>query len=73
MKRQQCSIGGCAAPSVAGLQRGAGKCQYHWNAGVWGREWADHVRRMGANGAPPAAEIPDREGEKMAGAGIAVP
>lgn len=34
----------CGEPSIPGLARGAGKCQYHWNAGVWGKAWADKVR-----------------------------
>ena len=33
----------CSAISVPGLLRGAGKCQYHWVAGVWGKEYADRL------------------------------
>lgn len=39
--KQMCSIPGCDKRSIPGLIRGHGKCQYHWNAGVWGKEWAD--------------------------------
>lgn len=34
----------CERPSVPGLKRGHGKCQYHWMAGVWGYKWANKVR-----------------------------
>ena len=30
----------CGKRSIPGLIRGAGKCQFHWNEGVWGAEWA---------------------------------
>lgn len=30
----------CGKPSIPGLIRGAGKCQFHWNEGVWGTAWA---------------------------------
>jgi hypothetical protein len=35
-----CSIAGCGAPSLPGLTTGAGKCNFHWAEGVWGRTWA---------------------------------
>ena len=34
----------CPEPSIPGLIPGAGKCQYHWNAGVWGEAWAEAVK-----------------------------
>lgn len=34
----------CNEPSLPGLVQGQGKCQYHWNAGVWGKKWADEVK-----------------------------
>ena len=40
--KNPCTI--CGEPGIPGLIRGAGKCQYHWNAGVWGKEYADRVR-----------------------------
>lgn len=39
--RQPCSVLHCGLRSVAGLIPGAGKCPYHWAAGVWGEAWAD--------------------------------
>ena len=39
--KNPCTI--CGKPGIPGLIRGAGKCQYHWNAGVWGKEYADRV------------------------------
>jgi len=42
-RTQKCTL--CDKPSIPGLVRGKGKCQYHWNAGVWGKEWADRVER----------------------------
>jgi len=39
MKRQKCTE--CEKPSIPGIKRGHGKCQYHWNAGVWGKAWAN--------------------------------
>jgi hypothetical protein len=42
MKTQKCTL--CDLPSIPGLKRGHGKCQYHWDRGVWGKEWADKVR-----------------------------
>ena len=35
----------CGKPSIPGLHRGSGKCQYHWNAMLWGKEWADWVEK----------------------------
>lgn len=40
--KNPCTI--CGEPGIPGIIRGAGKCQYHWNAGVWGEEYADRVR-----------------------------
>jgi len=42
MKKEQCTQ--CTEPSIPGMLEGHGKCQYHWNAGVWGKEWADKVK-----------------------------
>lgn len=39
MSNNQCTI--CGKPGIPGLIRGAGKCQYHWNVGAYGQEWAD--------------------------------
>ncbi len=39
--KNPCTI--CGKPGLTGLKRGQGKCQYHWNAGVWGKDWADKV------------------------------
>ena len=38
MTKQLCSI--CGLPSVRGLKSGHGKCEWHWTAGNWGRQWA---------------------------------
>ncbi|CAB5514476.1 hypothetical protein ACOTHJ_15885 [Achromobacter xylosoxidans] len=34
----------CGKPGIPGLIAGAGKCQYHYNVGQFGREWADRVK-----------------------------
>lgn len=44
MKPQQCTI--CGAKTIPGLIRGAGKCQYHYNVGQFGKEWADQVEKL---------------------------
>jgi hypothetical protein len=41
MKVQKCTE--CDKRSLPGLKAGKGKCQYHWNVGVWGKQWADRV------------------------------
>ena len=51
--RQVCTE--CGEPSISGLVRGKGKCQYHWNAGVWGKEWADKCRTESPATTEPAA------------------
>jgi hypothetical protein len=43
VKQQVCTL--CEKPSISGLIRGRGKCQYHWNLGCWGKDWADKVRQ----------------------------
>jgi hypothetical protein len=43
---QKCTV--CGKPSIPGLIAGCGKCQYHWNVGVFGKEWADKVRATAA-------------------------
>lgn len=40
--KNPCTI--CGKPGIPGLIRGAGKCQYHWAVGVWGKEYADSVQ-----------------------------
>lgn len=40
---QLCTIPKCGKKSIAGLHKGHGKCQYHWNVLLYGKEWADHV------------------------------
>lgn len=50
MKAQVCTI--CGKRSIPGLIRGQGKCQYHWDAGAFGKKWADKVHKesgMAAN------------------------
>lgn len=42
-KRQSCTV--CGKPSIPGLKKGKGKCQYHWDVGAFGQEWADKVRK----------------------------
>lgn len=42
MAKQVCTE--CGEPSLPGLIQGAGKCQYHWNVGAYGKDWADKVR-----------------------------
>ena len=39
--KNPCTI--CGEPGIPGLIRGAGKCPYHWAAGVWGKEYADRL------------------------------
>ncbi len=39
----------CDKPSIPGLINGCGKCQYHWNEGVWGKEWADRLSKGSMN------------------------
>ena len=48
MKRQKCTVPSCGDDSVPGLIRGHGKCQYHWNVGAFGQQWADKCRRRDA-------------------------
>lgn len=38
-KYNPCTL--CGKPGIPGLIRGSGKCQYHWNAGTFGKAWAD--------------------------------
>ena len=42
-KKNPCTL--CGAPGLPGLIAGAGKCQYHWNVGVYGQAWADQCAR----------------------------
>ena len=39
----------CSKPSIPGLIKGCGKCQFHWNEGVWGTEWANKIERETMN------------------------
>ena len=41
--KQKCTI--CGKPSIPGLKPGHGKCQYHWDVGVWGKSWADKMEQ----------------------------
>lgn len=41
MKPNPCTV--CGKPGIPGLVQGCGKCQYHWNADLWGKHWADAV------------------------------
>lgn len=43
MKPNPCTI--CGEPGIPGLISGCGKCQYHYNVGQFGQEWADKVKR----------------------------
>lgn len=38
MKRKVCH---CGKASVPGLRPGTALCQYHFNAHMWGKKWAD--------------------------------
>jgi len=44
----------CDEKSLPGLKITPGLCQYHWNAGIWGKEWADKCR-TDAQGKKPKA------------------
>jgi len=44
----------CDEKSLPGLKITPGLCQYHWNAGNWGKEWADKCR-TDAQGKKPKA------------------
>jgi hypothetical protein len=35
--------GQCGKPSIKGLKKGQGLCQYHYNVVSFGKEWADKV------------------------------
>ena len=39
MARQKCTE--CDKPSIPGMVKGAGECQYHWDTGAYGKAWAD--------------------------------
>jgi len=38
----------CGAPGIPGLKKGNGKCQFHWNAGNWGADWAEKIKQESA-------------------------
>ena len=42
MKRKLCLQ--CQSPSVPGLRKGVGYCQYHWDVRCFGQSWADQCR-----------------------------
>lgn len=42
-KRKKCKY--CEEPSIPGLSIDPGLCQYHWNERIWGKNWADEVKR----------------------------
>lgn len=42
LAKNPCTI--CGVHGIPGLLPGAGKCQYHWNVGAFGQEWADKIR-----------------------------
>jgi hypothetical protein len=44
MKKKPCTIPGCKEPSIPGLSKNQGKCQYHYNVGQFGKEWADKCK-----------------------------
>lgn len=50
----------CGKPGIPGLIRGAGKCQYHWNLGVYGPEAADLARALGVSPALSASYGPSK-------------
>jgi hypothetical protein len=33
----------CGNRSIKGLKPGHGKCQWHWDAGCFGREWSKQI------------------------------
>ena len=35
----------CDKQSIPGLIKGAGKCQFHWNEGLYGKEWAEKCEK----------------------------
>lgn len=41
--KKKCTI--CGKQSIPGLKPGHGKCQFHWDEGVWGTVWAKHVKK----------------------------
>lgn len=43
MSHQKCTV--CDNPSIPGLHKGHGKCQYHWNVGAFGKVWADECEK----------------------------
>lgn len=43
MTKNPCTITNCGKPGIPGLLKGAGKCQYHYNVGQFGKDWADEV------------------------------
>lgn len=33
----------CGKKSINGLKRGVSLCQYHYNAQIWNKQWANQV------------------------------
>lgn len=44
--KQKCTL--CNKDSIPGLLKGHGKCQYHYNLGQFGKDWADYVEDLKA-------------------------
>jgi hypothetical protein len=53
---QVCTV--CGKPSLPGLTAGNGKCQFHWDAGVWGEAWAERAEAERAQASRPKAIKP---------------
>ena len=51
MPVEKCTL--CNAPSIKGLIKGAGKCQWHWALGNWGIEWASQLYPKHLHAVPP--------------------
>jgi len=41
--KNPCTI--CGEPGIPGIYKGMGKCQYHWNEGVFGKKVADEAKK----------------------------
>jgi len=45
-KRSKKTCQHCDKPSIPGLMKGVGLCQYHYNRRMFGEEWADYVESL---------------------------